>query len=262
MTGQSELRAEIRAGRHQRPTSGLVPGTLQTNVVILPKAVAKDFLEFCRLNYAACPLVDLCPPGQYEPARICPGGDVRTDIPKYYVYRNGELAEERTDIADLWRDDFVSFFLGCSFSFERALQAGGVPVRNIDEGKNVSMYRTSKPCASAGPFHCNLVVTMRPVAPEKVEAATRITTELSSAHGGPVHVGSPAEIGIQDLAKVDFGDAVTVRPGEVPVFWCCGVTAIVGAISAKTDICITHKPGHMFISAVGEDYVPKDLPTL
>mmetsp|Transcript_39722 Transcript_39722/g.64433 ORF Transcript_39722/g.64433 Transcript_39722/m.64433 type:complete len:270 (+) Transcript_39722:42-851(+) len=251
------LRAACRSNKWRTQTSGLCPGFLQTNLVILPKEYANDFKRFCELNKEPCPLVAILPPGQVEPSNLAKGADVRTDLPMYNVYSKGQLIEQVPDIKHLFRDDMVSFFLGCSFSFERALQEAGVPVRNIDEGRNVSMYITNRPCIRSGPFHCDLVVTMRPVAPEKVELATEITTKLTSAHGSPVHIGNPQEIGIQDLNKVDFGDAVTVHPGEIPVFWACGVTAITSAISAKSDIVITHSPGHMFVADVPDTYLPE-----
>jgi uncharacterized protein YcsI (UPF0317 family) len=217
-------------------------------LVILPLAVANDFKLFCQKNPRPCPLVEVLAPGEREPKALAPGADIATDLPKYRVYRFGELKEERTDVRDLWRSDFVTFLIGCSFSFEKKLQDGGVPVRNIEQKKNVSMYITNKECEAVGPFRSRLVVTYRPIPSHLVPVAVQITQECGVAHGPPVHIGDPLLLGINDLSKPDFGDPVEAHPGDVPVFWACGVTSTLAALAPKCDIVITHAPGHMFIT--------------
>jgi uncharacterized protein YcsI (UPF0317 family) len=187
-------------------------------------------------------------PGDPSPRTVAPAADLRTDLPRYRVYRHGEMVDEPTDVKSYWRDDLVAFLLGCSFTFESALQTAGVPVRHIDEGRNVPMYRTSIACKSAGVFHGPLVVSMRPLTPAQAITATKVCSRFARAHGAPVHFGDPAAIGICDVAKPDFGDPVTVRPGELPVFWACGVTPQAAVMAAKPTFAITHAPGHMFVT--------------
>jgi uncharacterized protein YcsI (UPF0317 family) len=182
-----------------------------------------------------------------------PGADLRTDVPAYRVYRDGRLDEEVSELGALWGDDLVAFLLGCSFTFEAALLSVGVPVRHIEEGKNVSMFVTSVPCAPAGVFRGPLVVTMRPIPGHLVSRAVQVTSRFPAVHGAPVHVGHPDRIGIRDLQKPDFGDAVTVRAGEVPVFWACGVTPQAVAMQAKPPLMITHAPGHMFVTDLKDE---------
>ncbi len=244
-----EVRAQIRAGRWTQPTAGLARGFVQTNLVILPADWASEFAGFCRLNARPCPLVEQTAVGSFEPQHTATGANLCTDVPRYRVFREGvPEAVEPTDVAHLWRDDFVGFLLGCSFTFENALQAAGLPVRHIDEGRNVPMYRTALPCKPAGRFAGDLVVSMRPFAPEHVERAIEITSRFPTMHGAPVHVGDPAALGIHDIQRPDFGEAVTIRDGEVPVFWACGVTPQVALLSARPPIAITHSPGCMFIT--------------
>ena len=241
---------KIRRGEWTGPTSGLAPAYAQANMVILESRLAFDFLLFCVRNPKPCPILDVLEPGEFEPKLTAHGADVRTDLPLYRVWRNGRLAEEVPGISDLFSKDMVTFLLGCSFSFEQALIGAGVPVRNMEEGKNVSMYRTNTMCIPAGPFSAPLVVSMRPIPAELVTRAVRITGRYPSVPGAPVHIGDPAAIGIADLGKPDFGDPVTIRKGETPVFWACGVTSSVAVLSAAPDLCITHAPGHMFITDV------------
>lgn len=243
-----EIREQIRAGAWAEPTAGLVEGYVQANVVILPQELAFDFTRFCLRNPKPCPILEVLDPGDPVPRIMAPEADLRTDVPKYRVYRNGELAEERTDIADLWTDGMVGFLLGCSFTFEKALLNNGIPVRHIEEGRNVPMYRTNIPCAHAGMFRGPMVVSMRPIPAEQVVRAVQVTSRFPAVHGAPVHIGDPAAIGITDLAAPDYGDAVNVRDGEVPVFWACGVTPQAVAMTAKPEWMITHAPGHMFIT--------------
>jgi uncharacterized protein YcsI (UPF0317 family) len=186
--------------------------------------------------------------GSPEPKISAPGTDLRTDVPRYCIYRNGALAEEVTDLRSVWRDDLVAFLLGCSFTFEAALVQAGVPVRHIEEQRNVPMFITNIPCVPAGVFRGPLVVTMRPIPGALVSRAAQISGRYPGVHGSPVHVGNPLDIGIRDLGTPDFGDAVTIRPGEVPVFWACGVTPQAVAMQTKPALMLTHAPGHMFIT--------------
>jgi len=252
----AELRAAIRSGDFSGPTAGLARGHVQCNVVILPADAADEFAEFCRLNPRPCPLVERLPPGDPRPARSAPDADLRWDVPRYRVFRRGVPAEcEPTDIADLWRDDFVGFLLGCSFTFETALQAAGLPLRHIDEGRNVPMYRTNVACQTAGRFRGPLVVSMRPYLPEQLPRVREITAGYPAMHGGPIHVGDPAALGIADLAKPDFGEAVRIAPDEVPVFWACGVTPQLALDGSGCDLAITHSPGCMFVTdLLDEDF--------
>jgi uncharacterized protein YcsI (UPF0317 family) len=244
----ADVRRLARTGELTGPTPGLALGYVQANLVVVPRDLAFDFLLFCQRNSKPCPLLDVTEPGSAEPALIAPGADVRTDLPRYRVYRNGELIEEPTDLRGWWRDDFVAFLIGCSFTFENALLQAGVPVRHVEQGCNVPMYRTNIACRPAGKFRGPLVVSMRPLTPAQAITATRICTRFPRAHGTPVHFGDPSAIGIRDLNRPDFGDPVTIRPGEVPVFWACGVTPQAVAMEARPPLLLTHKPGHMFVS--------------
>ena len=248
----SLLREQIRAGNWTVPTSGAATGYIQANLVMLPKEAAFEFLLFCVRNPKPCPILDVLEPGQAEPA-IALGADLRTDVPKYRIFRHGNLENEVTDVTNFFDQDMVSFLLGCSFSFENALLAAGVPVRNIEEGKNVSMYITSRECRPAGRFRSYLVVTMRPMTPEQAIRATQVTTRFHLTHGAPVHLGSSREIGIKDLSQPDFGDPVEIKPEEIPVFWACGVTSTLAATSPSLPLVITHSPGHMFVSDLKDE---------
>ncbi len=242
-----DLRRSIRAGTHSGNTSGLAPGFVQCNLVVLPEADACHFLRFCQLNPKPCPLVAVGDPG--DPALPSLGAiDIRTDLPRYRVFRDGVPSEEVGDIGELWRDDFVSFALGCSFSFEEALLADGLDVRNVSEGCNVPMYRTSITCAPAGPFAGPMVVSMRPFPPADAIRAIQVCTRFPAVHGAPIHLGDPGAIGIRDLRQPDFGEPVTVREGEVPLFWACGVTPQVALEAARLPLAITHSPGCMLVT--------------
>jgi len=247
-----KLRALIREGQRQTPTTGLAPGYVQGNLVMLPKSEAFSFLLFCVRNPKPCPVLDVLEAGVWEP-KIALGADLRTDLPKYKIYRNGEFKEEALEVRNVVQDDLVSFLFGCSFSFESALQSAGVPVRNLEEDCNVSMYITNRPCIPAGPFSSPLVVSMRPMKREQAIRAIQVTTRFHLTHGAPVHMGSPEELGISDLHKPDFGDPVTILPDEIPVFWACGVTTTLAAISADLPLVITHSPGHMFVSDLRDE---------
>lgn len=245
----AQLRAAARSGRWTGPTAGLARGFVQANLVVLPAEAAGEFTEFCRLNPRPCPLLEQTAPGDPEPRKTAPGADLRTDVPRYRVFRSGKLeAEEPTDIKDLWRDDLVGFLLGCSFTFDDALEREGLPPRHVVEGRNVPMFRTNLANEPAGRFAGNLVVSMRPFRPEAIERAIEITGRYPTMHGTPVHVGDPGAIGIDDLARPDFGDAVTIHPGEYPVFWACGVTPQVALLDARLELAVTHSPGCMFVT--------------
>jgi uncharacterized protein YcsI (UPF0317 family) len=221
---------------------------VQANLVVVPRELAFDFLLFCQRNPKPCPLLDVTEPGSAEPRFVAPGADLRTDVPRYRVYQRGELVDEPTTLHDWWREDLVGFLIGCSFTFENALVQGGLPVRHIEAGCNVPMYRTNIACRPAGIFHGPMVVSMRPMTPAQALTATRICARFPRAHGTPIHFGDPGAIGIDDLSHPDFGDAVEVRPGEVPVFWACGVTPQAVAMESRPPLLITHKPGHMFVT--------------
>jgi uncharacterized protein YcsI (UPF0317 family) len=226
----------------------LAAGYVQANLAVVPRDLAFDFLLFCQRNPKPCPLLDVTEAGSPEPTFVAPGADVRTDVPRYRVYRHGELVDEPTDLLRWWQDDLVAFLIGCSFTFENALAEAGVSVRHIAQGVNVPMYRTSIPCRPAGVFHGPLVVSMRPMTPAQAVTATCICARFPRAHGAPVHFGDPTTIGIRDLGRPDFGDPVEVRPGEVPVFWACGVTPQAAAMEARPPLLLTHSPGHMFVT--------------
>ena len=247
-----ELRRLIRSRQWTTPTSGAASGYLQANLVMLPAKAAFNFLLFCVRNPKPCPILDVLEPGQTEPI-IAKGADLRTDLPRYKVFENGAYKSDVEDVRDHFTEDMVSFLLGCSFSFENAMLAAGLPVRNMEENKNVSMYTTSRKCIPAGPFAAQLVVTMRPMTPEQAVRAVQVTTRFHLTHGAPVHLGDPAKIGIADLDQPDFGDPVSVHPGEIPVFWACGVTSQLAATSAPLARVITHAPGHMFVSDLKDE---------
>lgn len=245
----SEVRAKIRSGEWQGNTSGAAAGFVQGNIVILPKAWADDFLKFCQANPKPCPIVGMSDnPGDFLLPSLGDDVDIRTDVPSYKVFRHGEVVDEVSDIRSIWQDDLVTFVLGCSFSFEEALLADGLEVRNISEGVNVPMYRTNIECRSAGPFSGTTVVSMRPMKPKDAIRAIQICTRFPSVHGAPLHFGDPASIGIRDINQPEFGDAVTINEGEVPVFWACGVTPQVALEQAKPPFCITHSPGCMLVT--------------
>jgi uncharacterized protein YcsI (UPF0317 family) len=246
-TTPRELRAACREGRWDGPTAGACGGFVQANLMAVPAEAAFDFLLFCQRNPRPCPLVEVVEAGQVEPA-CAPGADLRTDLPRYRVYRDGRLAGEPTDARAVWRDDMVSFLIGCSFSFEEALAAAGVPLRHVEMGRNVPMYRTSVETVSAGRFRGPLVVSMRPVPAALIPLAVRVTARYEKVHGAPVQVGGAEGLGIRDLGRPDWGDPVEIREGEIPVFWACGVTPQAAALASGLPFCVTHAPGHMFVT--------------
>jgi uncharacterized protein YcsI (UPF0317 family) len=241
-------RQRIRSGTFTGPTSGLARGNVQANLVVLPKALANDFLRFAQANPKPCPVLAVSEPGDPTFPTLARDLDIRTDLPRYRVWRNGELAEEPTEVKHVWREDLVSFAIGCSFSFEEALIEDGIEVRHIACDRNVPMYRTSIPCVSAGVFRGPLVVSMRPLKPADAIRAVQITSRFPSVHGAPVHLGKPEMIGITNIDKPDYGDAVPIGPDELPVFWACGVTPQAAIAAVKPEFCITHAPGSMLIT--------------
>jgi uncharacterized protein YcsI (UPF0317 family) len=260
VTTPAHVRLACRSGEWTDQTSGLAPGFAQANLVILPQADANDFHEFCRRNPRPCPLLEVTASGDFVPRRIAPDADIRTDLPSYRVWRNGDLIDEPTEITSLWRDDLVAFLIGCSFSFEAALLDAGLPVRHIELGCNVPMFRTNVECEPAGKFHGQLVVSMRPFRPADAIRAIQITAQFPAVHGAPVHLGLPEQIGITDLQRPDFGDAVPVQSDELPVFWACGVTPQSVLMSARPEFAITHSPGCMFVSDIRDSELQSVCP--
>ncbi len=250
----AEARARFRAGE-VRPTLGLCPGYAQANLLILPREHAFDLLLFAQRNPKPMPLLGVLDAGEVS-SELLVGGDIRTDVPRYVVYEDGVPVAEPTDVTGYWRDDLVTFMVGCSFTFEAALVAGGVPVAHQEQGVNVPMYRTSTRCAPAGALGGPLVVSMRPVPAHRVADAVRITSRYPAVHGAPVHVGNPAELGITDLSRPDFGDPVDIPAGHLPVFWACGVTPQAAVMESRPPLAIGHAPGHMLITdAKDADYL-------
>lgn len=245
----SEVRQLIRAGILDFPTAGMCRGYAQANLVILPGEYAGDFEEYTRRNPFPCPVLEIVR-GTPETHAMGEGGNIVTDIPRYRVYEHGVFTKELTDASDYWQDGYVGFLIGCSFSFEEALMDAGIPVRHIEQGCNVPMYKTNIQTAKAGPFEGPMVCSMRPMTPEQAQRAYDITAKMPNVHGAPVQIGEPEKIGVKDVMKPDYGDPVEIRPGEVPVFWPCGVTPQAAVENAKPPVVITHAPGHMFITDI------------
>ncbi|HTD06018.1 putative hydro-lyase [Undibacterium sp.] len=243
----AELRALYRSAAYSGPTAGVARGFVQANMMIVPREFAFDFLLFCQRNPKPCPLVEVLEPGQFAPT-CADGADLRTDIPGYRIHEHGQFVKEVTDIRDYWRDDLVSFLLGCSFSFESALMQAGIPLRHVQQQRNVAMYKTNIPCTPAGRFQGNMVVSMRPIKSSDIAKAVEISGRFPQVHGAPLHIGHPEQIGIRDLAQPDFGEAVQILDDELPVFWACGVTPQYIAELSRIPFCITHAPGKMFVT--------------
>jgi uncharacterized protein YcsI (UPF0317 family) len=242
-----ELRKAIRAGRFSEQTGGLAPGKLQGNLAILPAALAQDFSTFCQRNPKPCPLVGVSDIGDPFLRSLGADIDIRIDVPRYNVYRDGALAEQVTDIRRLWRDDLVAFVLGCSYSFDLALLNAGIPLRHLELGKTPPVYVTNVPTVPAGPFNGPLVVSMRPLTVPHAIKAIEITSRFPHTHGAPVHFGDPDAIGVE-IDAPDWGGPAGLRDGEVPVFWACGVTPQAVLRQARPPLCITHAPGCMLIT--------------
>ena len=246
----NDVRSRIRANAYSGHTAGLAAGYQQCNVVILPAADALDFFRYCQRNPKPCPLIYVSDTGDPSMRELGRDIDIRTDVPLYNVYRGGHLIEQRPEISKLWRRDFVTFALGCSFTFEHALVSAGIPMRHIEYDRTVSVFRTSIETTPAGRFSGDLVVSMRPVKKTDLETITRTCARFPHAHGPPIHQGNPAEIGVMDITRPDWGDAVEIRAGEVPVFWACGVTPQNALMNAKPEMCITHTPGCMLLTGL------------
>jgi uncharacterized protein YcsI (UPF0317 family) len=245
-----EVRLACRDRRHVGPTAGFAPGHVQGNLVVLRQDAAADFVRFCQRNPKPCPLIGVSDAGVAAIPELGEDLDIRTDLSGYRVWRRGRVEDEVVDVSDLWTDDLVAFVIGCSLSFEDALMTAGVPLRHIDTGANVPMYRTNVACARAGRFAGPMVVSMRPLTPANAIRAVQITSRFPAVHGAPIHVGLPDAIGISDLSKPDYGDAVAVMPDELPVFWACGVTPQAVIAAAELDFAITHAPGCMLVTDV------------
>ena len=244
------VRLAARAQRVTGQTAGLAPGFVQGNLVVLPADVADEFLRFCQRNPKPCPLIAVTEPGESRVHALGEDADLRTDLPSYRVWRDGVVVSETSSVVDLWRDDLVAFVIGCSFSFEEALAADGIPLKHVSAGTTVPMYRTNVMCEPAGPFNGPLVVSMRPMNAADTIRAIQITSRFPAVHGAPVHLGDPALIGIHHLSRQDYGDAVDVSADELPVFWACGVTPQAAIASARIPFAITHAPGCMLVTDI------------
>ncbi|MFK7859385.1 MAG: putative hydro-lyase [Granulosicoccus sp.] len=247
------LRTAIRNGQYCSHTAGLGKGRLQANLAIMPEAYALDFMRFCQRNPKPCPLTGVSDTGNPNLYTLGRDIDIRTDVPAYNIYRDGQLVQSVTDIGELWQDDFVVFALGCSFTFEHALQHAGIAMWHIDHNITVPMYRSNIDTVPAGPFSGKMAVSMRLIPEARIDEVVAISQRFPLAHGAPVFWGDPAELGIDDIASPDWGDAVPVASGHIPVFWACGVTPQIALESAQLPLCITHKPGHMLVTDVSED---------
>lgn len=247
------IRAQIRTLEYTGHTAGLGHERLQANLAILPSSHALDFMRFCQRNPKPCPVVGVSDTG--NPMMTTLGGsiDIRTDVPAYYVYRDGVLSETLHDLTDVWQDDFVAFALGCSFTFEHAVRKAGIALWHVDNDSTVPMYATNIQTVPAGPFHGPMVVSMRAIPDDRVDEVIEISKKFPMAHGGPVHWGDPAAIGIADITSPDWGDPAPVTVGTTPMFWACGVTPQAAIMHAKPPLCITHKPGHMLITDIADD---------
>lgn len=245
----AEMRALIRAGAFELPTAGVCRGYAQANLIILPKAYADDFDAFARRNPLACPVLERVE-GTPETRLMGTGGNLVTDIPAYFIYENGVRTRRVTDASGYWSADMVGFLIGCSFSFEEALMRAGIEMRHIATGRNVPMFKTTRMTEPVGAFSGPTVCSMRPMTPEHARLAYEITAKMPNVHGAPLHIGNPAEIGIRDVMQPDYGDAVDIYEGEVPVFWPCGVTPQAAVEHARPPLAISHAPGYMFITDI------------
>lgn len=248
LTSAGELRGAARRGEWRGTTAGHCPAHQQANLVILPNDAATEFAAFCTRNPRPCPLIEITPPGDPVPARAAPTADVRTDLPGYRIYRHGRLTERCDDIRHVWRDDLVTFLLGCSFTLEHALLDAGIGMRHVERGTTVPMFISNLVCVPAGRFHGSMVVTMRPIPQRDVERVREVSARYPHAHGTPVHTGDPQVIGVTDLGRPDYGEPLPVKPDEIPVFWACGVTPQAIAVTARLELMITHEPGQMLVT--------------
>lgn len=251
----TDFRKKVRNNEYQKPTAGMCPGYAQTNLIVLPWEDAYDFLLFAQRNPKPIPILEVTEVGSRELQTLGNDIDVATDFPKYRIYRNGKMIDEYLSVVDFWREDLVSFLIGCSFSFEDLLVDAGIEIRQITEKANVPMFNTNIHLKQAGKFSGNMVVSMRPIKSSQIATAVNVTNRLPGVHGAPIQIGNPAEIGIYDLANPDYGDAVTINENEIPVFWACGVTPQAAVMASKPKFAITHSPGHMLITNISN----KDL---
>ncbi|HEX3462616.1 MAG TPA: putative hydro-lyase [Candidatus Elarobacter sp.] len=243
----AEIRAAIRAGTIAGPTERLAPDRVQANLVVVPGEYAAELADLCARNPVPCPVIERLAPGAFEP-RCAPGADLRTDLGRYRVWRGGELAEQPRDVRAVWTGDLVAFLIGCSFTFDHALAHAGLTPRHYALDRNVPMYRTRVPLAAAGRLHGTMVVSMRPYRADDVERVREVTRPYRSVHGEPVAWGDPAPLGIGDLMRPDYGDPPVLEPGDVAVFWGCGVTPQSVIVASRVPFAITHEPGHMFVT--------------
>jgi uncharacterized protein YcsI (UPF0317 family) len=250
-----DIRSQIRSGDYKKNTSGLMPNLVQGNLVIMPNKWAVEFIEFCRLNPKPCPLIGVSKPGDPSIPELGIGLDIRIDVPEYHLFREGVYASAVSDVSDYWQEDSVAIVLGCSFSFENALQRAGLEVKNISQGTNVSMYDTNIAMQATANFDCNMVVSMRPFKKHNIDRVISITGEFPKAHGAPVHIGDPKQIGINNIHAPEYGSPIVLEDDDVPVFWACGVTTQAAIRSAKLPLVITHAPGKMLIT----DHLYDDL---
>ncbi|MAW66627.1 MAG: DUF1445 domain-containing protein [Chloroflexi bacterium] len=250
-----ELWNLIRKDEYLKSTAGVALGYLQTNLVPLPQEYAFDFLLFCQRNPKPCPILEVMEPGEFEPKILAKGADIRTDVPFYRIYENGELKSETKNILDYWQDDLVSFLIGCSFTFETAMLNADIPLRHIEQDTTVPMYITNIDTKPAGKFSGPTVVSMRPIHKENLVRAVQVTSRFPGTHGAPIHIGEPGEIGIQDINTPDFGEKSEIKDNEIPVFWACGVTPQAVALKSKPPIMITHSPGYMFVTSTRDESV-------
>ncbi|MDP9651015.1 putative hydro-lyase [Paraburkholderia caledonica] len=252
-TTPRELRQAVRAGQYDGPTAGYCEGFVQANLMILPQEYAADFRKLCELNARACPLLAVSEPGNWTLPTLGEDIDVRSDVPRYCLYRNGRMAEPLTHLEEVWRGDLLVFALGCSFSFEHLLMSNDLPVRHIELGASSPVFISSIDNPRSGPFAGKLAVSMWPFKPAQAIKAIEITSRYPQVHGAPVHFGDPNEIGIADFNRPDFHGLSVVRDGEVPVFWACGLTPQVAVIAAEIPFAIGHAVGHMLITAMSVD---------
>mmetsp|Transcript_34321 Transcript_34321/g.63147 ORF Transcript_34321/g.63147 Transcript_34321/m.63147 type:complete len:328 (+) Transcript_34321:118-1101(+) len=250
-----EFRQAVRSGRYTGPTNGCCPGFMQCNLVVLEESQAFDFLLFCQRNKKACPLIEVCDVGSPSAEAVAAGSDLRTDIPKYCIYRNGKLDAEVEDVTPYWPEKSVAFLIGCSFSYDGALLDNGIHLRSVEQNKNVPMYKTNIPCRSAGSLHGNIVVSMKPIKATDIAKEVEITSKFPHAHGGPLCIGCPDAIGINDMNNPEWGDSVDILPDEIPVFHACGITPQAVLMASGVSFAITHSPGHMFVTDLPSETV-------
>lgn len=248
MTPAQQARLDIREKRHTGSSRGLALGYVQCNLAVVPENLAFEFLLYCQRNARACPVLEVCDPGDTEPKQLAPGADLRTDLSQYAIYRNGERQPDVTDLRALWRADLVAFLIGSGITFDGALERAGVPT-----DKHRWVLNSKIPTVPSGRFRGDMVVTMRWLTPEQAIVATQVSSRFPHNHGAPIHIGDPAAIGA-DLAHPLFGGPVPALPGGlVAVFWACGVTPQQAALEARIELLIAHAPAHSFVTDLEAD---------